>query len=142
MENESIITITIVIGLIIPLIIFVWIKCSKVPLSLPPCAPSSMWHTFNQRGFDRITHIHSNSMWCEKNTNQKTDCGTVFRFSFPMLQYLVICCDYKLARIVLAGSSDDTIKESEKTKRIEALNFFPDVCSLLTYVINALHNLS
>ena len=98
---------------------------------LPPAAPGGWLHNLKQKGYSRLSNFHEQSQWCQRHTSQDTSSGSVFRQSMPGLN-LIACCDYKLARIVLAGSGDGSIAESDKTTRIQNLNLFPGVCSLLT----------
>ena len=72
------------------------------------------------------------SKWATENTKQPSSSGVVFRLAVPLRSAFIICTDYKLARVVLAGTADELIKESEKTLLIQSLNLFPKVCSLLT----------
>jgi hypothetical protein len=102
---------------------------------LPPLSPASMWKIMTGAGIDRLTHFHDMSKWCQKNHSSESSSGTTFRISAPMFgigSNTIVCCDYKLARVVLSGNASDTIKECEKTSLIQSLNVFDNVCSLLT----------
>ena len=113
-------------------VLLVWWWRARSHRQLPPLAPGSMWANLSRKGYSRLTNFHEQAQWCQRHTAQDTSYGAVFRHSLPLRCHLVACCDYRLARTVLAGSPDGTIAESDKTTRIKNLNIFPGVCSLLT----------
>ena len=96
-------------------------------------APGSYWYNISLKGYERLVNFHDQSQWIQRNSKQDVCHGSVFRHRVPIPNHLIACCDYKLARIVLSGSVEDNIQESDKTTRIQNLNLFPGVCSLLTY---------
>jgi hypothetical protein len=98
---------------------------------LPPLSPTSLFININKTGYERLNNFHAQSKWCETQS-QNIESGTVFRMRMPFWNPFIVCCDYKLARLILSGSSDERIKEFEKSYQIQNLNLFPNVCSLLT----------
>lgn len=101
----------------------------------PPLSPASMWKIMTSSGIDRLNHFHAMSKWCQNKYMAESTSGTTFLITTPFFSIgsnVIVCCDYKLARIVLSGNSNDTIKECEKTVLIQSLNIFDNVCSLLT----------
>ena len=72
------------------------------------------------------------SKWVASNTDQDISCGAVFRLSMPLMVPFITCCDYKLGRMLLAGTSDGKLKECDKSNGISNLNLFPGVYNILT----------
>ncbi len=104
---------------------------SHSSLSLPPISPASILQNIVIKGYDRTHHFYQQSLWChqhvmntQKNTQKNTlssfsfsqslETGCVYRLRMPYPGGLIICCDYKLARILLGGNEEKSIPESEK----------------------------
>jgi hypothetical protein len=100
--------------------------------SLPPLAPSgALFNTFVGH-YKRLQHFRNMSRWCAESTSQDTSSGTVFRLSSLNPGGTIVCCDYKLARLLLAGSPDGSVPESEKSLVSRRLNLIDGVNSLLS----------
>ena len=99
---------------------------------MPPLSPSNLFANTFTLGYKKLLLYYNQSLWCESNTNQNTAHGTIFRIWNPKWIPFVVCCDYKFARLVLAGTDDNKIRESEKTLMIQGLNSIKGVCNLLT----------
>jgi hypothetical protein len=118
--------------------------------SLPPVSSAGILKNILIKGYQRTDHFYQQSLWCHeyikktqkqeitsdiiKKTCQSLENGCVYRLRMPFRgEYgLIVCCDYKLARILLAGSEEKSIPESEKTDLLQTLNMFDGVCNLLT----------
>jgi hypothetical protein len=98
----------------------------------PPYTPAKIWTNLRRDGYQRVLHLYEQSVWTNENMNQDLTTGCVYRLRVPLWNGITVCCDYKLARLLLSGSDEKSIPESEKTNLIQVLNIFPDVCSLLT----------
>ena len=102
---------------------------------LPPLAPSDIWKIVVGSGIDRLSHFQELSEWCQNRFQHKCENGATFIITTPYFGFgsnTIVCCDYKLARLILSGSANGNIKESEKTTLTQNLNMFDNVCSLLT----------
>jgi hypothetical protein len=98
----------------------------------PPYSPTSLYfNLMMEDGYCRLQHFFKESLWCTKHAPQNGNIsGCVYRLALPLPGGLFICCDYKLARLLLNGN--DMIQESDKSFEIRVLNLFPDVFNILT----------
>jgi hypothetical protein len=82
-------------------------------------------------GYTRLQHFFQQSIWCNEHAPQNGNIyGCIYRLALPLPGGLFICCDYKLARLLVNGN--ETIQESDKSFEIKSLNLFPDVYNILT----------
>jgi hypothetical protein len=107
----------------------------------PPYTPSKISANLRQDGYQRVRHLYEQSLWTNENIKQDISTGCVYRLRVPLWYGLTICCDYKLAKLLLSGSDEHSIPESEKTSLIQLLNLFDNVCSLLTYAHSLIFSL-
>jgi hypothetical protein len=109
-----------------------WRWHRKYGANLPPQAPSGAIFNTLVGHYKRLQHFGNMSRWCSENTSQDCSSGTVFRLSSINPGGTIVCCDYKLARLLLAGSADGSIPESEKSLVSRRLNLIDGVNSLLS----------
>ena len=53
----------------------------------------------------------------------------------PVPWHFFITCDYELCRLILNGSTDGKVKEADKSPGTRTINLYPEIDSILTYVI-------
>ena len=117
---------------------------------LPPMCPSSLWSNIVRSGFVSLIHkgryvfgiclnltfiLVEQCEWVADHTDQVVETGAVFRMAMPIPYHFITCCDHRLGRLLLSGSTDGKQKEAEKSATISTLNLFPGVFNILTYVI-------
>jgi hypothetical protein len=91
-----------------------------------------MWKNMTTSGYQRVVHFYQQSLWAHENTSQDTRTGSTYRLRIPGIGSVVVCCDYKLARLLLSGNDEKSIVEAEKTILIQNLNIVENICNLLT----------
>ena len=101
----------------------------------PPYSPAKIWTNLRRDGYQRVLHLYEQSLWITSHSSQSKGhfmTGCVYRLHLPLWYEMIVCCDYKLAKLLLHGNEEIGIQESEKTNLIQVLNIFPNVCNLLT----------
>jgi hypothetical protein len=117
---------------IVTLMLLVFYYSTRTKTKYPPLTKSSMWKNLSTSGYQRVVHFYEQSIWTHENTPQDTSTGATYRLRIPGIGSVVVCCDYKLARLLLSGSDEKSIPESEKTILIKNLNIIENVDNLLT----------
>lgn len=123
----------ILLGTVITIGFLLWyFKIYKREKLLPPYTPTGFWKNLKQDGYQRVIHLYQESLWITKHTSQDITTGCVFRLQIPWFGGIMICCDYKLARLLLQGNEEKSIQESEKTSLSQNLNLYENINTLLT----------
>lgn len=108
----------------------VFVRQDKRRKKLPPMAPTPWYDNIFIVGYPSLVNRMKNSDWTFNNHSQNTCSGTIYRESMPLPFPFIICCDYKLARILLVGNNERA--EAEKSPGIRVLDIYPGIGSILT----------
>lgn len=123
-----------IIVILIPLIgaVLVYQRTRNRSAKYPPIAPSPMLTNMTTNGFRHIASKFDLCEWCADNTSQNITFGAVFRIRMPFIHPVVVCGDYKLARIILAGDHSLGVGESEKTPLMKMFNLYQGINSIIS----------
>lgn len=116
-----------------------YISLNYFSKNFPPLSPSNILTNLTSKGYKRIEHFYNQSLWCNNfiKDKNKLKYGCVYNLLMPLRGgSLIICCDYKLGRLILSGNEEKSIPECEKSSLMKKLNLFDDIYNLLTLVFH------